>query len=279
MVSVNILNNNIGNEQAQNLIVILKEHATLKSLCGNKGDETELDMSGKKMGVEGAIMLAPEIITNGALAKFDISSNNLGAQGFKQLAEGLRAHKTLTELNVASNYATSTMDGTGNTNMEGVGAFADCAAGLAALDGMTDALSEAVLDGGKPFLGICVGMQLLATTGHERVVTSGLNWLPGQVQKLDVDSATHKIPHMGWNMLDVVNGHKVLEGLEGEAVYFVHSFAFCPDDENNCLATTTHGASFAATVGRDNIIGTQFHPEKSQHVGLRLIKNFLEWRP
>ena len=163
--------------------------------------------------------------------------------------------------------------------LPGVGAFADCAAGLAALDGMTDALSEAVLDGGKPFLGICVGMQLLATTGHERVVTSGLNWLPGQVQKLDVDSATHKIPHMGWNMLDVVNGHKVLEGLEGEAVYFVHSFAFCPDDENNCLATTTHGASFAATVGRDNIIGTQFHPEKSQHVGLRLIKNFLEWRP
>ena len=158
----------------------------------------------------------------------------------------------------------------------GVGAIGDCMAEVRAR-GLDQVIQEVAQS--KPLLGICVGMQLLATTGHERVVTSGLNWLPGQVQKLDVDSATHKIPHMGWNMLDVVNGHKVLEGLEGEAVYFVHSFAFCPDDENNCLATTTHGASFAATVGRDNIIGTQFHPEKSQHVGLRLIKNFLEWRP
>ncbi len=163
--------------------------------------------------------------------------------------------------------------------LPGVGAFADCAAGLSSLDGMTDALGEAVMEGGKPFLGICVGMQLLATTGHERVVTSGLNWLPGQVQKLEVDSTTHKIPHMGWNALDVVKSHKVLEGLDGEAVYFVHSYVFCPDDPNNSLANTVHGASFSSVVGRDNIIGTQFHPEKSQHVGLRLIKNFLEWRP
>lgn len=163
--------------------------------------------------------------------------------------------------------------------LPGVGAFADCAAGLDALDGMTDALREGVLIGGKPFLGICVGMQLLATTGHERVVTNGLDWLPGQVQKLEVDSTDYKIPHMGWNTLDVSRSHKVLEGLDGESVYFVHSYVFRPDDVSNCLATSTHGVSFAAAVGRDNIIGTQFHPEKSQQVGLRLIKNFLEWRP
>ena len=163
--------------------------------------------------------------------------------------------------------------------LPGVGAFADCAAGLAALDGMSDALRMAVLDSGKPFLGICVGMQLLATTGHEREVTTGLDWLPGQVQKLEVDSTTHKIPHMGWNTLDVEKPHKVLDGLDGAAVYFVHSYVLRPDDENMRLATSTHGTSFAAAVGQDNIIGTQFHPEKSQHVGLQLIKNFLEWRP
>jgi len=163
--------------------------------------------------------------------------------------------------------------------LPGVGAFADCEAGLDALDGMTEALRERVLIGGKPFLGICVGMQLLATTGYERELTNGLDWLPGHVQKLEVDSAAYKIPHMGWNTIDVLKSHKVLEGLDGESVYFVHSYAFRPDDIINCLATTTHGASFASVVGHNNVIGTQFHPEKSQHVGLRFIKNFLEWRP
>ena len=163
--------------------------------------------------------------------------------------------------------------------LPGVGAFADCEAGLDALDGMTEALRERVLIGGKPFLGICVGMQLLATKGYERELTNGLDWLPGRVQKLEVDSAAYKIPHMGWNTIDVLKGHKVLEGLDGESVYFVHSYAFSPDDIGNCLATTTHGVSFASVVGHNNVIGTQFHPEKSQHVGLRLIKNFLEWRP
>ena len=163
--------------------------------------------------------------------------------------------------------------------LPGVGAFADCAAGLDALDGMKEALRERVLIDGKPFLGICVGMQLLATTGYEREETNGLDWLPGHVQKLEVDSTACKIPHMGWNTIDVLKSHKVLEGLDGESVYFVHSYAFRPDDISNCLATTRHGASFASVVGHNNVIGTQFHPEKSQHVGLRLIKNFLEWRP
>ena len=163
--------------------------------------------------------------------------------------------------------------------LPGVGAFADCETGLDALDGMTEALRERVLIGGKPFLGICVGMQLLATTGYERELTNGLDWLPGHVQKLEVGSTAYKIPHMGWNTIDVLKSHKVLEGLDGESVYFVHSYAFCPEDINNCIATTSHGASFASVVGHNNVIGTQFHPEKSQHVGLRLIKNFLEWRP
>lgn len=163
--------------------------------------------------------------------------------------------------------------------LPGVGAFADCAAGLDALDGMKEALRERVLIDGKPFLGICVGMQLLATTGYEREETNGLDWLPGHVQKLEVDGTACKIPHMGWNTIDVLKSHKVLEGLDGESVYFVHSYAFRPDDISNCLATTKHGASFASVVGHNNVIGTQFHPEKSQHVGLRFIKNFLEWRP
>ena len=163
--------------------------------------------------------------------------------------------------------------------LPGVGAFADCEAGLGALEGMTEALRERVLIGGTPFLGICVGMQLLATSGYERAVTNGLDWLPGHVQKLEVDNTALKIPHMGWNTINVLKGHKVLEGLDGESVYFLHSYAFRPDDIGNCLATTTHGASFASVVGYNNVIGTQFHPEKSQHVGLRLIKNFLEWRP
>ena len=210
------------------------------------------------------------------IAIIDYGSGNLRSaqKAFERVASELSLKSEVILTAHAEDVATAN-----HIVLPGVGAFADCAAGLSSLDGMTDALGEAVMDGGKPFLGICVGMQLLATTGHEQVVTSGLNWLPGQVQKLEVDSTTHKIPHMGWNVLDVVNSHKVLEGLDGEAVYFVHSYVFRPDAPNNSLATTVHSASFSSVVGRDNIIGTQFHPEKSQHVGLRLIKNFLEWRP
>ena len=134
--------------------------------------------------------------------------------------------------------------------LPGVGAFADCAAGLDALDGMTEALRERVLIGGKPFLGICVGMQW---PHDEREVTNGLDWLPGHVQKLEVDSTAYKIPHMGWNTL--MCRRAGFGGLDGESVYFVHSYAFRPDDIN-CLATTTHGASFASVVGHNNVIGT-----------------------
>lgn len=163
--------------------------------------------------------------------------------------------------------------------LPGVGAFADCASGLGALDGMEEALQTGVAAGGKPFLGICVGMQLLATTGHERTRTPGLNWLPGQVARLEPDDPSLKIPHMGWNALDVTSGHPVLAELDGQSVYFVHSYAFRAEKDGLCLATTDYGGDVCAVIGRDNIIGTQFHPEKSQRAGLRLIRNFLEWRP
>ncbi|MCZ6605068.1 MAG: imidazole glycerol phosphate synthase subunit HisH [Alphaproteobacteria bacterium] len=172
--------------------------------------------------------------------------------------------------------------------LPGVGAFADCRDGLMAIDGMTEALTQAVIDRARPFLGICVGMQLLASTGLEHGRTPGFDWLPGEVRALEPDDPALKVPHMGWNELEFVpnrviaHGHEVLKGLnDGPSphAYFVHSYHFCPRDSEQLLATVEYGQTIAAIVGRDNIVGTQFHPEKSQAVGLRLIENFLKWRP
>lgn len=169
--------------------------------------------------------------------------------------------------------------------LPGVGAFADCMHGLVNVAGMRDALEEQVIHAGKPFLGICVGMQLIAETGHEHEVTDGLGWLAGKVEALspalNPGGRPYKIPHMGWNQLDFpTRKHPVLEGLSQESfVYFVHGYHMCPRATENILATTNHGQVVTAMVGRDNIIGTQFHPEKSQAPGLRLISNFLAWRP
>jgi glutamine amidotransferase len=169
--------------------------------------------------------------------------------------------------------------------LPGVGAFADCMAGLEAVDGMREALDEQVLRVAKPFLGICVGMQLTAETGHEHEVTRGLGWIAGRVVALDpepdADGRQLKIPHMGWNQLSVSGaGHPVLAGLEsGTFVYFVHGYHLAADVGSEVIATTDHGQTVTAMAGRDNIVGTQFHPEKSQAPGLRLIGNFLAWRP
>jgi imidazole glycerol-phosphate synthase subunit HisH len=169
--------------------------------------------------------------------------------------------------------------------LPGVGAFADCMEGLNAIPGMRDALEEQVVRGGKPFLGICVGMQMLADTGHEHEVAAGLGWLAGRVDSLAPapfpDGQRPKIPHMGWNQLRVRAGsHPVLAGLEGGSfVYFVHGYHMIPKSMDHVLATTDYGQAVTAAVGRDNIVGTQFHPEKSQASGLRLIGNFLAWRP
>ncbi len=165
--------------------------------------------------------------------------------------------------------------------LPGVGAFADCRAGLAAIDGLEAALEEAVRVRGRPFLGICVGMQLMASRGLEHGCHGGLDWLPGEVRALVPADAALKIPHMGWNELTITDrSHPVLAGIaDGAHAYFVHSYAIFCEDEGDVCARTDYGGPLVAAVGRDNLFGTQFHPEKSQATGLRLIGNFLGWSP
>lgn len=167
--------------------------------------------------------------------------------------------------------------------LPGVGAFADCKRGLEAVPGMRDALEEAVHGRGRPFLGICVGMQLLASRGLEFEVTDGLGWIEGEVRAIQPDDPALKIPHMGWNTLDVRRPHPLLDGIAtgagGLHAYFVHSYHFVPKDRGVVVAETDYGGPVTAVIGRDNIVGTQFHPEKSQALGLALIANFLNWVP
>jgi len=167
--------------------------------------------------------------------------------------------------------------------LPGVGAFADCRRGLNELDGMVDAMTEAVRDKARPFFGICVGMQLMATRGKEHVTTDGLNWIAGDVEKITPDDESLKIPHMGWNTLEVLREHPVLDGLplgpKGRHAYFVHSYQLNAVNEKEVLARADYGGPITAIVGRDTAIGTQFHPEKSQRFGLALIANFLKWKP
>jgi glutamine amidotransferase len=167
--------------------------------------------------------------------------------------------------------------------LPGVGAFADCRRGLDALDGMVEALTEAVRDKARPFFGICVGMQLMASRGKEHVTTDGFNWIEGDVVKITPREENLKIPHMGWNTLDMVREHPVLErlalGPKGRHAYFVHSYHLSAANEADVLARADYGGPVTAIVGKDTAIGTQFHPEKSQRFGLALIANFLKWKP
>jgi imidazole glycerol-phosphate synthase subunit HisH len=168
--------------------------------------------------------------------------------------------------------------------LPGVGAFADCRAGLYGVPGMVDTLQRAVIDQGKPFLGICVGMQLMATRGVEYGIHSGLDWIQGDVVRIDPKGASGgdhlKIPHMGWNELGALKPHALLEGIAArDHAYFVHSFQLKASRPETVLALTDYGGPITAVVGRDNLVGTQFHPEKSQATGLRLIANFLRWKP
>ncbi len=178
--------------------------------------------------------------------------------------------------------------------LPGQGAFADCMKGLSSVPGMVEALNEAVLKKAKPFFGICVGMQLLATRGLEHGAHAGLNWLSGEVRKLELDNANLKIPHMGWNTLNLSKpNHALLKDLpENPYVYFVHSYALVLGDAPSRLgeaqssrapqyelASCNYGGNFTAAVVKDNIAGTQFHPEKSQKLGQQLVKNFLNWKP
>jgi glutamine amidotransferase len=164
--------------------------------------------------------------------------------------------------------------------LPGVGAFADCLAGIEALPGMRDALEEAVRLSGRPFFGICVGMQLMASRGLEHGSHEGFGWMAGEVAHLEPADAALKVPHMGWNALAMERPHPVLAGIEdGAHCYFVHSYAFAVADGGDRLAAVDHGGAVTAAVARDNMVGTQFHPEKSQRVGLAVIANFLAWRP
>ncbi|MBI3453428.1 MAG: imidazole glycerol phosphate synthase subunit HisH [Rhodospirillales bacterium] len=165
--------------------------------------------------------------------------------------------------------------------LPGVGAFADCMNGLKAVGGMVEALAREVHEKKKPFLGICVGMELLAMRGFEHGTHDGLGWIAGEVHRIEPTDPALKIPHMGWNELNPVRAdHPLLAGIaRGAHAYFVHSYHFVPADRADVLATTEYGGTLVAVVGRDNIAGTQFHPEKSQAAGLRLIANFLAWRP
>jgi imidazole glycerol-phosphate synthase subunit HisH len=167
--------------------------------------------------------------------------------------------------------------------LPGVGAFADCRRGLAGVAGMVEALEEAVRGRGRPFLGICVGMQLMAARGLEYEATDGLNWIAGDVAAIQSNDPTLKIPHMGWNNLNQLRPHPVLEGIEtgesGQHAYFVHSFQLFPAVADDVIATADYGGPITAVIGRDNMVGVQFHPEKSQKLGLALISNFLKWRP
>jgi glutamine amidotransferase len=167
--------------------------------------------------------------------------------------------------------------------LPGVGAFADCRRGLDAVDGMVEALTEAVRHKGRPFFGVCVGMQLMASRGLEYETTEGLGWILGDVCEITPDDPSLKIPHMGWNTLHPQRDHVLLEGIptgpDGLHAYFVHSYALQPADMGDVVAVCAYGGPVTAIVGRDNLVGTQFHPEKSQALGLQMIANFLRWTP
>jgi len=167
--------------------------------------------------------------------------------------------------------------------LPGVGAYADCRSGLDAVPGMVDALNAAVVDKARPFFGICVGMQLMSARGLEKTVTNGLGWIAGDVVEMTPDDPTLKIPQIGWNTLELVRSHPLFDGIrtgeDGLHAYFVHSYHLAAENEPDVVARTDYGGPVTAAVARDNMFGTQFHPEKSQALGLALIANFLKWKP
>jgi glutamine amidotransferase len=216
---------------------------------------------------------------SGLIAIIDYGSGNLRSAE-KAFARAVRDGGLSEDVVVTSDA--NVVRGAERIVLPGVGAFADCMSGLRAVPGMVDVLNDAVRRRGVPFLGICVGMQLMATRGLEHGVHQGLDWISGDVVRLEPWDVRLKIPHMGWNTLRTVSSHPVIAHLSELAdphAYFVHSFCFRASRASDVLADTDYGGSIAAVVGRDNMVGTQFHPEKSQAVGLQLLQNFVRWRP
>ena len=215
-----------------------------------------------------------------SVAIVDYGSGNLhsAAKAFERAAQETGLRQPIVVTNDPSVVAAAD-----RVVLPGVGAFADCRRGLDAVNGMVAALEEAVRRKGRPFFGICVGMQLLAERGREYEVTPGLGWIAGEVDRIAPNDPNLKIPHMGWNTLNVDRAHPLLDGLmlgpQGLHAYFVHSYELKVADRADLVAEADYGGPVTAIVARDNIVGTQFHPEKSQRLGLALIANFLKWKP
>ncbi|NTF57110.1 imidazole glycerol phosphate synthase subunit HisH [Agrobacterium rhizogenes] len=167
--------------------------------------------------------------------------------------------------------------------LPGVGAYADCRRGLDAVSGMAEAVIDVVEHKARPFLGICVGMQLMSSRGLEKTITQGFGWIKGDVKEMTPSDPSLKIPQIGWNTLDLRHPHALFDGIptgpDGLHAYFVHSYHLAADHADDVIATTGYGGAMTAFVGRDNMAGSQFHPEKSQKLGLALIANFLRWKP
>jgi imidazole glycerol-phosphate synthase subunit HisH len=215
-----------------------------------------------------------------SVAIVDYGSGNLhsAAKAFERAAREAGADETIVVTRDPAAVASAD-----RVVLPGVGAFADCRRGLDAVDGMIAALDEAVRQRGRPFFGICVGMQLLAERGREYEVTEGLGWIAGEVDRIAPSDPKLKIPHMGWNTLELTREHALVKGLplgaEGLNAYFVHSYALKVANRADLVAQADYGGPVTAIVARDNMVGTQFHPEKSQKLGLALIANFLKWTP
>ncbi|MGR9248553.1 imidazole glycerol phosphate synthase subunit HisH [Rhizobium leguminosarum] len=214
------------------------------------------------------------------VAIIDYGSGNLrsATKAFERAAReaGVDAHIDLTDR--AEDVAAAD-----RIVLPGVGAYADCRRGLDAVPGMAEVLIEAVEKKARPFLGICVGMQLMSSRGLEKTVTHGFNWIPGDVVEMTPDDPALKIPQIGWNTLDLKREHPLFEGIatgsQGLHAYFVHSYHLAAENVEDVIATADYGGPMTAFVGRDNMVGAQFHPEKSQKLGLALIANFLRWNP
>ena len=215
-----------------------------------------------------------------SVAIVDYGSGNLhsAAKAFERAARTLDKAEAITVTSDPAQVASAS-----RVVLPGVGAFADCRRGLDEIDGMVEALNENVLQRGAPFFGIRVGMQLMAERGREYQVTPGLGWIAGEVDRITPSDPNLKIPHMGWNTLDMLKPHPLLDditlGPDGLHGYFVHSYELKPTQASDLIAQADYGGPLTAIVGRDNMVGTQFHPEKSQRLGLALIANFLKWKP
>jgi imidazole glycerol phosphate synthase, glutamine amidotransferase subunit len=221
------------------------------------------------------VLCPPRSIWGPDLAS-DIAVIDYGSGNLKSVANAV-ARVTDRKVHVSSDPTTLAM--AGHVILPGVGAFGDCMAGLQAVSGLKETLCDLVLEQRRPFLGICVGMQLMVDEGHEHGNHQGLGWVHGHTSLLAPEDQRLRVPHMGWNRLSLQKDHPVLADLDGEDVYFVHSYAVQCDDADHLIATTEHGGPVTAIIGRDNMLGVQFHPEKSQAAGLSFLSQFLRWQP